>query len=88
VLIGDADDWTIPGRASRWSKPCAAAARTRASCSIRSLPLLDVIGQPRAYLAEVGNRNKPNECCGATVAFDAGAFADARRRVAESSAII
>jgi hypothetical protein len=42
-----------------------------------------VVGQPRAYLPEVGNRNKPNECCGATVAFDAWAFADARRRVAD-----
>ena len=40
-------------------------------------------GGPRAYLPEVGNRNKPNECCGATVAFDAWAFADARRRVAD-----
>jgi len=40
-----------------------------------------VIGQPRAYLPDVANRNKPNECCGATVAFDAGAFTDARQRV-------
>ena len=37
----------------------------------------------RTYLAEVGNRNKPNECCGATVGFDAWAFADSRNRVAE-----
>jgi len=84
VLLGDADDWTIPG-------PCVAmvdAMRQRgADARIVLYPqayhYFDVIGQPRAYLPEVGNRNKPNECCGATVAFDAWAFADARRRVAE-----
>jgi dienelactone hydrolase len=84
VLMGDADDWTIPG-------PCVhmvEAMRGRgADARIVLYPqayhYFDVIGQPRAYLAEVANRNKPNDCCGATVAFDAGAFADARRRVAE-----
>ena len=43
----------------------------------------DVEGQARAYLAEVANRNKPGECCGATVGYDAVADADAHRRVAE-----
>ena len=49
----------------------------------RAYHYFDVIGQPREYLSQVSNHNKPNECCGATVAFDAGAFADSRRRVAE-----
>jgi dienelactone hydrolase len=84
VMIGDADDWTDPG-------PCVqmveAMRRRGADTSIVLYPqayhYFDVVGQPRTYLAEVANRNKPNECCGATVAFDAGAFADSRRRVAE-----
>ena len=84
VLLGDADDWTVPG-------PCVemveAMRRRGADASIVLYPqayhYFDVVGQRRAFLAEVANRNKPNECCGATVAFDAGAFADARSRVAE-----
>jgi dienelactone hydrolase len=84
VLMGDADDWTLPG-------PCVemveAMRRRGADAQIVLYPgayhYFDVEGQPRAYLPEVGNRNKPGECCGATVAFDAWAFRDARRRVAE-----
>jgi dienelactone hydrolase len=84
VMIGDADDWTDPG-------PCVAmveamrrrGADARIVLYPRAYHYFDVIGQPRTYLAEVANHNKPNECCGATVAFDPGAFADSRRRVAE-----
>ena len=84
VLLGDADDWTIPG-------PCVemveAMRRRGADASIVLYPqayhYFDVVGQRHVFLAEVANHNKPNECCGATVAFDAGAFADARGRVAE-----
>jgi dienelactone hydrolase len=84
VMIGDADDWTVPG-------PCVemveAMRRRGADASLVLYPqayhYFDVTGQPRTYLAEVSNHNKPNECCGATVAFDPGAFADSRRRVAE-----
>ena len=43
----------------------------------------DVAGQPRVYLPGVANSHKPGECCGATVGYDPGAAADARRRVAE-----
>ena len=83
VLLGDADDWTIPG-------PCVEMVermRQRgADATIVLYPgvyhYFDVIGQERTYLPEVGNRNKPGECCGATVGFDPGAFADARARVA------
>ena len=84
VMMGDADDWTDPA-------PCVemveAMRRRGADARIvlypRAYHYFDVIGQERTYLAEVANHNKPNECCGATVAFDAGAFADSRRRVAE-----
>jgi dienelactone hydrolase len=83
VLLGDADDWTIPG-------PCVEMVdrmRQRgADATIVLYPgayhYFDVPDQKLAYLPEVGNRNKPGECCGATVGFDASAFADARRRVA------
>jgi dienelactone hydrolase len=84
VLLGDADDWTIPG-------PCVemveAMRRRGADATIVLYPgayhYFDDPGQPRAVLANVANRNKPGECCGATVSYDAAAFADARRRVLE-----
>lgn len=84
VLIGEADDWTLPG-------PCAemaAAMRGRgADVSIVLYPgavhYFDVEGQPHTYLSDVENRNKPGGCCGATVGYDPRAAADARRRVAE-----
>ena len=47
------------------------------------LHYFDVEGQARTFLPDVENRNRPGGCCGATVAFDAAAAADARRRVAE-----
>jgi dienelactone hydrolase len=84
VLIGDADDWTLPG-------PCAEMVanmrRRGADATLVLYPgavhYFDVVGQPRTYLPDVGNRNKPGECCGATVGYDAAAFSDARRRVEE-----
>jgi dienelactone hydrolase len=84
VLIGDADDWTVPG----YCVEMVEAMRGRgADATIVLYPgavhYFDVAGQPRRFLPEVVNRNKPNECCGATVGYDATAAADARRRVAE-----
>jgi dienelactone hydrolase len=84
VLLGDADDWTVPG-------PCVEMVdrmrRRGADATLVLYPgayhYFDVVGQKLTYLAEVGNRNKPGECCGATVGFEPAAFADARRRVAE-----
>lgn len=84
VLIGDADDWTLPG-------PCAEMAenmrRRGADVSAVLYPgavhYFDVEGQRRAYLPDVMNENKPGGCCGATVAYDPAAAADARRRVAD-----
>lgn len=82
VLLGDADDWTIPG-------PCVQmveAMRSRgADAAIVLYPgayhYFDDPDQPRTVLANVANRNKPGECCGATVSYDPAAFADSRRRV-------
>lgn len=84
VLIGDADDWTVPG-------PCLAmveAMRGRgADAAIVLYPgavhYFDVEGEPRRVLPDVVNRNKPGGCCGATVGHDPAAAADARRRIAE-----
>jgi len=84
VLIGGADDWTLPG-------PCVEmveAMRGRgADARIVVYPgavhYFDVEEQPRAYLPDVENRNKPNGCCGATVGYDAAAARDARRRIGE-----
>jgi len=47
----------------------------------RAVHYFDVVDQRQTYLPDVGNRNKPDECCGATVGFDAAAFVDAQRRV-------
>lgn len=82
VLIGEADDWTP----ARECVEMVEAMRGRgAPAEIVVYPgayhYFDVEGQSRAWLADVANRTLPGGCCGATVAFDAVAFADARRRV-------
>jgi dienelactone hydrolase len=84
VLIGGADDWTVPG-------PCIEmvdAMKSRgADVTAVVYPgvyhYFDVEEQKMTYLTDVENRNLPGECCGATVGYDAGAAADARRRVEE-----
>jgi dienelactone hydrolase len=82
VLIGDADDWTLPAECAQM---VTAMNGRGADASIVLYPgavhYFDVEGQPRRFLPEVENRNKPNKCCGATVGYDAGAAADAHRRV-------
>lgn len=84
VLLGGADDWTIP---SACAEMVSAMRGRGADATLVLYPgavhYFDVEGQPRAFLPEVSNRNKPGECCGATVGYDASAAADARRRVAE-----
>lgn len=82
VLMGDADDWTLPGECARMVD----AMRGRgAEATIVLYPgavhYFDVEGQPRVVLPRVENRNRPGGCCGATVGFDAAASADAHRRV-------
>jgi dienelactone hydrolase len=83
VLIGDADDWTLPDECARMVE----AMRGRgADATLVLYPgavhYFDVVGQPRTVLPEVENRNKPGGCCGATVGYDADADADAHGRVA------
>jgi dienelactone hydrolase len=83
VLMGDADDWTLPG-------PCVEMVdRMRARGADATIVLypgavhyFDVEGQPRVRLTDVENRNLPGGCCGATVGYDPAAAVDARRRVA------
>lgn len=84
VLIGAADDWTLA------SDCMALAERQRAKGADVTVIVypgavhyFDVAGLPRTWLADVENRNRPGQCCGATVGHDAAADADAHRRVAE-----
>jgi dienelactone hydrolase len=82
LLIGDADDWTLPGECARMVE----AMRSRgADATIVRYPgavhYFDVAGQPRVVLPEVENRNKPGGCCGATVGHDDAADADAHRQI-------
>ena len=82
LLIGDADDWTLPSECARMVD----AMRGRgADATIVRYPgavhYFDVDGQARVVLPEVENRNKPGGCCGATVGFDPSANADTHRRV-------
>jgi dienelactone hydrolase len=83
LLIGDADDWTLPGICRHMVE----AMRSRgAPAEIVLYPgvyhYFDVEGQAKTFLADVGNENRPGGA-GATVAFDAAASADAHRRVDE-----
>jgi len=82
VLIGDADDWT---RAHVCVEMVEAMRSRGAPAEIVLYPgayhYFDVEGQKREFLAEVENPNSPNGCCGATVAYDAAAAADARQQV-------
>jgi dienelactone hydrolase len=83
LLIGDADDWTLASECQRM----VTAMRARGSeVTIVRYPgavhYFDVVGQPRAVLPDVENRNRPGGCCGATVGYDARAAADAHRQVA------
>jgi dienelactone hydrolase len=82
VLVGDADDWTLPGECVRMVEAMRArGADARVVLYPGAVHYFDVIGQRRTVLPEVENRNRPGGCCGATVGFDAAAAADARRRV-------
>ena len=84
VLIGDADDWTLP---SECVQMVTAMSALGSDATIVLYPgavhYFDVEGQSRRVLPEVENRNRPGSCCGATVGYDAAAAADAHRRVRE-----
>jgi dienelactone hydrolase len=84
LLIGADDDWTLA------SECVQLAERQRAKGADVTLVLypgavhyFDVEGQPRTWIADVENRNRPDKCCGATVGYDPAAAADAHRRVAD-----
>ena len=84
ILIGGDDDWT---RAAECVELGERQRARGADVSVVVYPgavhYFDVKGQPRTWLADVENRNRPGGCCGATVGYDAAADADAHRRVAE-----
>jgi dienelactone hydrolase len=84
LLIGADDDWTLA------SECVQLAERQRAKGADVTLVVypgavhyFDVEGQPRTWIADVENRNRPSKCCGATVGYDPAAAADAHRRVAD-----
>ena len=82
LLIGDADDWTLPQECARMVEAMRArGADATIVLYAGAVHYFDVEGQARVVLPEVENRNKPGGCCGASVGFDPGANADAHRRV-------
>ena len=82
LLIGDADDWTLPQECARMVEAMRArGADATIVLYAGAVHYFDVEGQARVLLPEVENRNKPGGCCGATVGFDPSANADAHRRV-------
>lgn len=84
LLIGSDDDWTLASECVELAdKQRAKGADVTLVVYPGAVHYFDVKGQPRVWLADVENRNRPNGCCGATVAYDAAADADAHRRVAE-----
>lgn len=84
VLIGEADDWTL---ASECVTMVNAMRSRGADASIITYPgvyhYFDVEGQRLEVLPNVENRNRPGNCCGATVGYNAAAATDARWRVEE-----
>ena len=84
LLVGAEDDWTLASECVELAeKQRAKGADVTLVVYPGAVHYFDVEGQPRTWLADVENRNRPNKCCGATVGYDATAAADAHRRVAE-----
>jgi dienelactone hydrolase len=84
LLIGAADDWTLPAECARMVEAMRArGADAHLVMYPGAVHYFDVVGQPRVVLPEVENRNKPGSCCGATVGYDVAADTDARHRVEE-----
>lgn len=82
VLIGGADDWTLAATCEEMVR----AMRSRgAEATIRTFPgayhYFDNADYPLQVLPDVENRNRPGECCGATVGFQPEAAAAARVEV-------
>ena len=84
LLIGADDDWTLASECVELAeKQRAKGADVALVVYPGAVHYFDVKGQARAWIANVENRNRPNNCCGATVGYDAAADADAHRRIAE-----
>ena len=84
ILIGADDDWTLASECVDLAqRQRAKGADVTVVVYPGAVHYFDVKGQPRVWLPDVENRNRPNECCGATVGYDAAADADAHRRVGE-----
>lgn len=84
LLIGAADDWTLASECIELAdRQRARGADVTIVVYPGAVHYFDVKGQPRVWLADVENRNRPGNCCGATVGYDPAAAADAHRRVAE-----
>ena len=78
VLMGGADDWTL----ARTCEEMVNAMRAEgADVTIRIFPgayhYLDNADYPLQVLPDVENRNKPGDCCGATVGYQPEAAAAA-----------
>jgi dienelactone hydrolase len=84
LLVGAEDDWTVASECVELAdKQRAKGADVTLVVYPGAVHYFDVEGQPRIWLADVENRNRPNKCCGATVGYDPAAAADAHRRVAD-----
>jgi dienelactone hydrolase len=78
VLIGAADDWTL---ATTCEEMVNAMRAKGAAATIRIFPgayhYFDNADYPLQVLPDVENRNKPGDCCGATVGYQPEAAAAA-----------
>jgi dienelactone hydrolase len=78
VLIGEADDWT---RAQECEEMVTAMRARGADATLRIYPgayhYFDDADYPLQVLPDVENRNKPGDCCGATVGYQPEAAAAA-----------
>jgi dienelactone hydrolase len=84
LLIGAADDWTLAAECVELAnRQRARGADVTIVVYPGAVHYFDVAGQARLWIANVENRNQPNNCCGATVGYDQAADADAHRRVGE-----
>jgi dienelactone hydrolase len=84
ILIGGADDWTLASECVELTaRQRAAGADVTVVVYPGAVHYFDVKGQERRWIPDVENRNQPNNCCGATVGYDAAAADDAHRRVAD-----
>ena len=84
ILTGEADDWIPPAPCVEMTRAMrAAGADVRIEVFPGAYHYFDVEGLARTILPDVGNENRPGDCCGATVAHDPAAARAAHDRVEE-----